>query len=144
NTDELKKGSRNMEHTSFKDQSPLLSFEFATSSGEIQPLTFRNPIQLIVATKIEEILPCLEQIQQAVQKGYYAAGFLTYESAPAFDAAYKVKGGHTMPLLWFGIFSEPHTEPISSSGTYHIDPWEPTVSIEEYNAAIKSIKQSIE
>lgn len=133
-----------MEHTSFNDQSPLLSFEFANISGEIQPLTFQNPIQLIVANKIEEILPCLEQIQQAVQKGYYAAGFLTYESAPAFDAAYKVKDGHTMPLLWFGIFSEPHREPISSSGTYRIDPWEPTVSIEEYNAAIKSIKQSIE
>ncbi|SOC39820.1 aminodeoxychorismate synthase component I [Ureibacillus acetophenoni] len=133
-----------MKHTSSNDQSPLLSFEFATSSGEIQPLTFRNPIQLIVATKIEEILPCFEQIQEAVEKGYYAAGFLTYESAPAFDAAYKVRDGHTMPLLWFGIFSEPQQGSLNSSGTFHIDKWEPTVSIEEYNEAIKSIKQSIE
>ncbi|KGR77247.1 aminodeoxychorismate synthase component I [Ureibacillus manganicus] len=133
-----------MENTSLNELSAILSFEFASSNGEIQPLTFRNPIQLIMATKVEEILPCIEQIQNAVQKGYYAAGFLTYESAPAFDAAYKVREGQTMPLLWFGIFSEPLKESLASSGTYHVDKWEPTVSIDEYHSAIKSIKQSIE
>ena len=89
-------------------------------------------------------MPCLEQIQDAVQKGYYAAGFLTYESAIAFDSAYKVRNGQTMPLLWFGIFSEPIQEPLNSSGFYHLENWKPSVSIDEYHAAISSIKQSIE
>ncbi|HWL24118.1 MAG TPA: aminodeoxychorismate synthase component I [Ureibacillus sp.] len=132
-----------MKHYSFNEQEPLLSFEFASSSGKVQPLTFRNPIELIVANSVDEILPCLQRIQEAVQQGKYAAGYLTYEASPAFDASYQVRDGHTMPLLWFGIFSEPHQEELISDGSYHLGKWEPIVSIDEYHAAIKSIKQSI-
>lgn len=133
-----------LEHTALNQQLPLLSFEFATSTGEIQPLTFTNPVQIMIANSEQEILPCLHKVQEAVEKGYYAAGFLTYEGAKAFDAAYKVKNGHKMPLLWFGIFEEPMQESLYSTGSYHIENWEPTVTIDEYHAAIASIKQSIE
>ncbi|MFY3791905.1 aminodeoxychorismate synthase component I [Ureibacillus sp. MALMAid1270] len=133
-----------MEQTANNHQSPLLSFEFATSTGQIQPLTFSNPVQLLIAKSVQEILPCLQQVQEAVENGYYAAGFLTYEGAKAFDAAYQVRNDHKMPLLWFGIFEEPIQESINSSGSYHIENWQPTVSIDEYHAAIASIKDSIE
>ncbi|WP_449444658.1 aminodeoxychorismate synthase component I, partial [Ureibacillus acetophenoni] len=133
-----------MEQTANNHQSPLLSFEFATSTGQIQPLTFSNPVQLLIAKSEQEILHCLLQVQEAVENGYYAAGFLTYEGAKAFDAAYQVRNGHIMPLLWFGIFDEPIQESINSSGSYHIENWQPTVSVDEYHAAIASIKDSIE
>ena len=89
-----------------QQQGPLLSFEFASSKGEINPLTFKNPLKVIIANTIEDVLPSFQLIQDAIEEGYYAAGFLSYESASAFDPAYKVKEGHAMPLLWFGIFSE--------------------------------------
>ncbi len=126
------------------DQLPLLSFEFADANGNIIPLTFLNPARIIAAHSIEDVLPCLQLVQDAVDHGSYAAGFLSYESAPAFDQAYKVRKGASMPLLWFGIFQEPLNQPLNSSGMYTHTNWEPTVSMDEYNQSILSIKQSIE
>ncbi|WP_404332541.1 aminodeoxychorismate synthase component I [Mesobacillus maritimus] len=123
---------------------PLLSFEFATSEGSIKPLTFQKPLKVYKAYKIEDVLPNLERVQAEIQKGYYAAGFLSYESAPAFDPAFKVQGGGTMPLLWFGIFTEPQEEAISSSGAYHLSEWAPSVNRCEFDSVIQSIKHSIE
>lgn len=125
-------------------QQPLLSFEFADSNGKIKPFTFQNPFKVISARTIEEVQQCFQLVQEAVENGYYAAGFLSYESAPAFDSAYRVKYGSTMPLLWFGIFSEPLQQTLSSTGTYTLTEWKPSVGTDEYNQAILSIKQAIE
>lgn len=133
-----------MQTNHLTEQKPLLSFEFANSAGEVKPLTFKNPQKVIIAHTIEEVLPSFQLVQEAVNSGYYAAGFLSYESAGAFDPAYKVKEGHTMPLLWFGLFSEPQQEAINSTGSYKLTEWKPSVSLEEYRASILSIKQAIE
>lgn len=125
-------------------QEPILSFEFATPEGSIRPLTFKNPDKIFQARTIDEVLPAFEKIQAEIQKGYYAAGFLTYESAPAFDPAFQVKKDGSMPLLWFGIFENPQIEAISSSGTYHLSEWVPSVERNEFDEAIHSIKHSIE
>ncbi|WP_077213479.1 aminodeoxychorismate synthase component I [Bacillus dakarensis] len=122
---------------------PLLSFEFAGTAGVV-PHTFSDPENIIIANTVEEVLPCLESVQHAVDKGYYAAGFLSYESAPAFDPAFKVKDGNTMPLLWFAIFSDVTHEPINGDGPYTLTKWKQSVSMSEYEKAIDSIKHYIE
>ncbi|MEH7009788.1 aminodeoxychorismate synthase component I [Neobacillus niacini] len=128
-----------MEH-----KEPRLTFEFADSNGNIKPLTFQNPISVITAYKVEDVLPSFQLLQEAVDKGYYAAGFLSYESAPAFDSAFKVKSGSSFPLLWFGIFSDPEQPQPSSTGEFTVTEWKPSITMEEYNQAITSIKNSIQ
>ncbi|MCM3764742.1 aminodeoxychorismate synthase component I [Neobacillus niacini] len=124
---------------------PMLCFEFADSTGKIQPLTFQKPMKVIKAHKIDDVLPCFQMVQEAVDDGYYAAGFLSYESAPAFDSAYKVKAGGKMPLLWFGIFQEPLHQAIGGKDSmYTLTDWKPSVSMDEYNRAITGIKHAIE
>jgi len=125
-------------------QAPLLSFEFASTTGKIEPLTFRNPLKLIITHTVDEVLPSLQLVQEAVRDGYYAAGFLTYESAAAFDRAYKVKEENKMPLLWFGIFSEPEREVLSSKGNYTLTNWESDTDMDTYGKSIENIKQEIE
>ncbi|HHW38768.1 MAG TPA: aminodeoxychorismate synthase component I [Bacillales bacterium] len=122
---------------------PLLSFEYVDFSGEINPLTFCNPQKIIVARTINEVLPSLQLVQDAVNNGFYAAGFLSYESAAAFEKALNVNEEHSMPLLWFGLFSEPQHYSLSSSGTYNTTKWQPSVSMDEYQSAISAIKQFI-
>ncbi|TKC19152.1 aminodeoxychorismate synthase component I [Robertmurraya kyonggiensis] len=122
-----------------KIKQPLLTFDFAN-----KPLTFTNPIKVITAHTIEEVIPCFVQIQEAIDHGYYVAGYLSYESAPAFDSAYKVNAKPQMPLLWFGIFSEPQQQSLHSEGPYSITDWTPSVSMDEYEASIQSIKNAIE
>jgi len=71
-----------------KHREPWLVFEFANSEGEIKPLIFKKPQKVIAAFTIEEVLPCFQLVQEEVNNGYYAAGFLSYESAAAFDPAF--------------------------------------------------------
>ncbi|MGG5254092.1 aminodeoxychorismate synthase component I [Neobacillus sp. SM06] len=125
-------------------RAPLLSFEFADTNGKINPMTFQKPIKVMVAHTLEEVLPSLQLVQEAVEQGYYAAGFLSYESAAAFDSAYKVKPESSMPLLWFGLFDQPVSQPLSSLGMYTLSEWNPSVSMEEYDQAISKIKKAIE
>ncbi|MEH7255261.1 aminodeoxychorismate synthase component I [Neobacillus niacini] len=127
-----------------EQKEPLLSFEFADSNEKINPLTFQNPLRVITAQKIEDVLPSFQLIQEAVEKGYYAAGFLSYESAPAFDPAFRVKSGSSMPLLWFGIFSEPKHEYLNSTGNFTTSEWKPSITMDTYDQAINYIKQCIE
>ncbi|HQX17091.1 MAG TPA: aminodeoxychorismate synthase component I [Anaerolineales bacterium] len=52
-------------------------------------LHFANPRRIIIADHLQDVLPALYEIEDAVNNdGYHAAGFLSYESAPAFDAAH--------------------------------------------------------
>ncbi|MFC7686871.1 aminodeoxychorismate synthase component I [Ureibacillus sp. GCM10028918] len=127
-----------------KSVEPLLSFEFASSNGEVQPITFTSPIKTIVAYTIKEIYPSFQLIQEAVDRGFYAAGYISYESAPAFDQAFQVNQNPNMPLLWFGIFSEPVRENLESDKSYTLTNWTPNETRQQYDCAIESIKSSIE
>jgi para-aminobenzoate synthetase/4-amino-4-deoxychorismate lyase len=134
-------------------EEPVLHFEFASSSGEIRPLLFERPKEVLAAHTIGEVVPCLERVEEAVSAGYYAAGFLTFESAPAFDPAFRVREGAAMPLAWFGIFEKPLEKPLTGpacsiprngGGGYHVAEWVPTVGMDEYREKILAIKRAIE
>ena len=84
-----------------------LLFEFANEQGMKQPVFFTQPSKIIVAHNQDEVLSKLSEVQKIVDEGYYAAGFVSYEAAPAFDEAFSVKSETKMPLLWFGIFEKP-------------------------------------
>ncbi|WP_068677241.1 aminodeoxychorismate synthase component I [Oceanobacillus sp. Castelsardo] len=121
----------------------ILSFEFASSTGEICPHTFTNPVRVISASTLEEVIPCLKMVQDAVEEGYYAAGYLSYESAPAFNEKFKVNPDNKMPLLWFGIFKEVSKKNVQSNGKYQVNPWKNSTTIDDYNKSIQSIKRAI-
>ncbi len=66
-------------------------------------LHFRNPRKVLRAMRRDEVLPLLDDVSGC---GMWAAGYIAYEAAPAFDASLpsQADGG---PLAWFGIYSEP-------------------------------------
>ncbi|ALC92653.1 aminobenzoate synthetase [Bacillus sp. FJAT-18017] len=117
----------------------LLSFEF-----EGRPVTFRNPVRVIAAHTLEEVVPGLQAVEDAVRDGFYAAGYVSYESAPAFDSAFRVASGARMPLLWFGIFEDLEHVGLSGSSNYQLSEWLPSVGMDEYRASIRYIRQAIE
>lgn len=67
---------------------------------------FTDPDYIIRVEQLQDVLPALEKIEQETLKGKYAAGFIAYEAAPAFDPAYKVHCNKDFPLLYFGIYSQ--------------------------------------
>ena len=70
-----------------------------------QWLEFSSPCRIFTTRRMAEVLPLLSQMEAAVERQrLYAAGFLSYESAPAFDASLPSRGVPQAPLLWFGLF----------------------------------------
>lgn len=110
-----------------------------------QWLYFAQPHQIVQAQTLDEVLPALHQIQTLVEhKGWHAAGFLSYEAAPAFDKALQTRPADGFPLLWFGLYPPPRLvslpEPASPKPAIT---WSPTVDRQTYTAAIASIKDHI-
>jgi para-aminobenzoate synthetase/4-amino-4-deoxychorismate lyase len=108
-------------------------------------LHFSKPLRVVIATKINEVLSALEEIERSVfGDDLYAAGFLSYEAAPAFDPAFHVLPERDFPLLWFGLYSRPDVVSLSSpSKEASFLNWRPTIEREKYNAAIEMIKDHI-
>lgn len=112
-----------------------------------QWLHFHEPLEVIRADCIEDVAYGLRLVQTMTQnQGFYAAGFISYEAAPAFDPALRVRPS-AFPLLWFGIYSKPdmlQTLPSSSgSAPPSLYNWIPAVSQTTYNEVIAQIKEHI-
>ena len=81
-----------------------LVFDFADASGLRTRQVFSDPIEIVVAHAIEDVRPAMQRIEAARRSGLHAAGLVSYEAAPAFDAACRTRPAGELPLLCFGIF----------------------------------------
>ncbi|AOH55097.1 aminodeoxychorismate synthase, component I [Peribacillus muralis] len=120
-----------------------LIFHFTDKQGDIKPLSFTNPIKIFRAYSIEEVLPQFQKVQEEVEQGRYAAGYVSYEAAPAFESSFRVKHAGNMPLLWFGIFEKPEGLPESSSGAFQLADWKSETDSDSYRAGFENIKSEI-
>ena len=130
----------------------MLIFNFNKSfSASAPPLAFGDAERVIIARNIDEVKPALEAIAEATVAGRYAAGFLAYEAAAAFDPALAtftnaaIKNDD-LPLLWFGIFDSTQVTHTPSGGgleLYNIDEWRPDTTPEKYAESIKKIREYI-
>jgi para-aminobenzoate synthetase / 4-amino-4-deoxychorismate lyase len=75
---------------------------------EDRALELGEPLRLVVARSIDDVVPALREVERAAAAGRYAAGFVTYEAAPAFDAALGVRQPGALPLLCFAICDVAH------------------------------------
>lgn len=125
---------------------PHLLFEFRNQRGKIEPLVFSNPVRILQTHNIEEIPAIMEKIDKATEQGYYAAGFVSYEAASAFQPAMKTREIGVLPLIWFGIFEEPQIpkKEMPAPEEYTVGKWHMAGSPEAYQEGIKKIKNAIE
>ena len=124
---------------------PYLLFEFQNEQGNIEPLAFSEPVRILQTRELSEVPSIIEEIDQATERGYYAAGFVSYEAAPAFHPEMKTREIASLPLLWFGIYKNPDVrkESLSDSDTYSVGDWKLTGSPAHYQNGIASIKNAI-
>lgn len=122
--------------------STCLKFDFSVSDNG-QPVEFQNPLRIITTYNIDEIDSCFLEIQKATREGYYAAGYVSYEAAPAFNSALQVKQGSDMPLIWFGIFERALSPTPAEASDYTVKKWKPSITIDNYNEQIEKIHERI-
>lgn len=128
-------------------------------------LHFTNPYRLITAAGPDEVLPALREVEGLSQTNqWFAAGFLRFEAASAFDSALQthasprgddssaglddnhstLRSAREFPYLWFGLYPEPHaiTLPKPAEIQQTLD-WHAATGCETYHAAIAKIKDYI-
>lgn len=108
-------------------------------------LSFTQPVQVISAGAVAEVLPALQAVESAVERqGRYAAGFIAYEAGAAFDPALAFQPPTPLPLLWFGLYHRPaQVEPPLEATGFSVGEWTPSLSQADYARAVRRIKTCI-
>lgn len=122
----------------------FMHFAFKNVDGNIELRTFEQPIAVISTTSLAEVIPALERVAAYTKDGYYAAGYISYEAAPAFDAAYEVHNTSTMPLLYFAIYESFTENTPQSDGSFTIQLTGSDTAEDAYAQAIQTIQARIE
>src|SRR6185295_5444279 len=128
-----------------KPQSGFVKQNEVLLKGDKEWLYFSDPHQIITAEKLEDVLPALQDIERLIAANdWYAAGFISYEAASAFDSALQTLPGDGFPCLRFGLYSEPRIVTLPRpEGAKQILDWLPTIDREAYHVAIAKIKRYI-
>ncbi len=87
--------------------STQLLFQTDPALGLPPWIAFNRPLRVLCATRLDDVLPLLREVEIARTHGQWAAGFVTYEAAPAFDPALATHAPGSLPLVWFGLFHAP-------------------------------------
>ena len=108
-------------------------------------LRFCDPVEEIEVHLLEEVLPALAQIEQRVeQEGLYAAGYVSYEAAPAFDEALQTHAPSDFPLLRFGLFATVERIDLpASSESKGLPDWQTQEAAETFSRKIDEIRAAI-
>lgn len=122
------------------------------SESDSASYLFQDPIEIISTNNLANIISSLKVIEDRIKKGYFAAGFLSYEIGFGFEKSLKTTKKSNFPYLWFGIYKKPtiyshkdtmFTDDISEN-RYSIENLKPNISEKEYTSSIKRIKHFIE
>ena len=82
------------------------------SPGSERSLVLTGARDVVAARELDGVLDAVRDVEKAVAGGMWAAGFVAYEAAPAFDDALSVRrrpidGPFSgLPLVWFGLFDD--------------------------------------
>jgi len=110
-------------------------------------LHFNSPLKIITTNRISEVFNVIAEVEYLVNtKKYWAAGFVSYEAAKAFDKAMETKTDDSFPFAWFGLYNKPviienieRPEQTKYELLLHKN-----ISDEEYKNAFEKIKLYIE
>lgn len=109
---------------------------------------FSSPKEVLYSKNLHEVKTILDKLESKINENNdIAVGFLTYESAPAFDPAYRVNKESKLPLICFGLFEGfKETQILDNSEiiTNKIYNWKIETSPSEYKKNFDYIKNQIE
>jgi para-aminobenzoate synthetase/4-amino-4-deoxychorismate lyase len=122
---------------------PSVVLDFLDDCGPRGRICFTHPFEVVVARSPCEVRTALRRVERAAAEGMYAAGYVAYEAAPAFDRALVVRPGACMPLVWFGLFDAPSEFTPTGDGEFRISEWMPSIRRDEYDRHIWTVRERI-
>ncbi len=108
-------------------------------------LCFSDPLEEIEIHAPDKVLSALNYIEKRVEKeGLFAAGFVSYEAAAAFDDALQTQAPGEFPLLRFGLFSAVERIDLPApAGEPDIPDWQPQETADKFARKVDKIRAAI-
>ncbi|HTQ78853.1 MAG TPA: aminodeoxychorismate synthase component I [Thermoanaerobaculia bacterium] len=123
----------------------LARFDALGSHGEGRSFVFSGLSGVVEARTLDEVPQAFQEIEAALARGLFAAGYVAYEAAPACEPALAGKPpDKRLPLLRFALFSARHEAaaplPPDAAGPFLLGPWQPSLSAAAYGSAVERIR----
>lgn len=106
-------------------------------------LLFTDPVDIITCNAPKELQKTMTHINQTLKKGYYLAGFFSYELGYLFEKVLSPLYKKTnFPLIWLGVYVKPHylKKPLTFPNAKDFFLSSPTLNI-SYKDYLKKITQ---
>ena len=105
---------------------------------------FGPPCAVLIAHTLAEVRPLLDAVQAAARQGQWCVGYVSYEAAPAFDAALSAHAPDG-PLAWFSVYGQALPWPADDAGAQADASvqWHESCSREAFGASVAQIQQAI-
>ncbi len=118
----------------------------APRGSQVAWLEFLDPVEVLQTFELSQVESVLDHVDRAASAGLFAAGFVSYEAAPAFDTALVATRGCGPPLVWFGLFER--SEALDCPPNTHIGQprqldWKPSLSKADYFSRVEAIHRHI-
>lgn len=115
-------------------------------------LTFTEPLGVWRADSIDRVVAVLDEAERAARDGRWVVGFVSFEAAAAFDAAFERSRTASLPLAWFAQFAAPvESLDDGAESMYGDGPGEPadletetTITDARYADAVRRIHEYID
>ncbi len=108
-------------------------------------LAFSHPVAIVEATRRSAVRGALARVDAWTRSGGWAVGFVSYEAAPAFDAALVVQAGSAVPLVWFALCAAP--DAVSPPDPHAVDApptrWTLDTTRETHAGDVRAIRRAI-
>ena len=102
------------------------------------------PRAVLAAYTLDEVRPVLDAAEAAARAGAWVLGWLRYEAAPAFDAAFTVHASAPgQPLAWFGVHAALQPWPAADEPGDAQVQWQGGHERAAFDAALARIQQAI-
>lgn len=106
---------------------------------------FSGPVKILTARSTAEVVPLLAELEEALAAGCFAAGFISYEAAAAFDSAFNVCHCADFPAVCVAVYAKA-PECLTAFPDAGETPnlfFEPEINRQEYSEALKRIGRDI-
>lgn len=136
---------------------PFILLDDARPEGASPARLYRDPVEIVVARRAEDVVPALARIEALRARGHHLAGYLAYEAGLALETRLEqlaaARTGANGPLVWFGAFTgftEIAADAVpawladnGASSSARIGPLDPAISAGAYGKTFAALQEAI-
>ncbi len=111
--------------------------------GRKRSFGFGEPVGTVVARIRDEVPNAIIEADRLAQEGYWLAGMVSYEAAPAFDPALRTAPVSSFPLVAFNVYEAVINDPAHVTESGRVAKWTPNIDEATYVSHIDQIRESI-